>query len=387
MDQATEPGTLEVVETLDGSAAIAAFNRSEIDVQIQTAKRWPRSLKRVLENVRTLATLDEETAGTMFYALPRGGKTLEGPSIRFAEVVASSWTNLRYGGRVVAIDDKHVTAQGGAFDLENNLAVTLEAKRRITDRRGRRYDDDMITTTSQAAISIALRNAIFRVVPFALVKGIYEQARQASIGKERTIQQRRTMALEVYAKWGAKPEDVCLIAGVKGVEELDDEALIRLRGLVNAIRENETTYDQIIRNAKDKPNVIEVEGLRASDIAGGAATGRDEEAHAGQPVGGRVSAPAAIEPEISAPAVEAPMAPSRPTVAVSAPADPAGIKSRLDEINREVTARGVKPSLLEELYQKHLGTTIATEAPATTDTWVALGRVLQAVRTQSPRKG
>jgi len=235
----------EVIESWGNP--LAALNRVEIDIQIATAKRWPRSIGRFKELVRTLATLDEETAGSMFYALPREGRTIDGPSIRFAEIVGSAWTNLRYGGRIMGIDERHVTAQGAAFDLENNLACTVEVKRRITDKHNRRYSDDMITTTSQAAISIALRNAIFRVVPFALIKDVYEEARTASIGKGKTMAQRRQLAADTFAKWGVAPDKMCAVAGKASLDDLDDEALIKLRGIVTAIRDGETTIDEVLR--------------------------------------------------------------------------------------------------------------------------------------------
>src|SRR5678816_4803120 len=99
----------------------------------------------------------------MFYSLPRGGRNIVGPSVRFAEVVASSWGNIRSGARIIDIDDKFITAQGQCFDLEKNICVQVEVKRRITKKDGKRYDDDMIGVTGNAACSISLRNAVFKV--------------------------------------------------------------------------------------------------------------------------------------------------------------------------------------------------------------------------------
>src|SRR3990170_1373201 len=271
------PDGPEVVEILDGSASLAAINRAEVDIQIATAKRWPRNIMQFKAQARTLATLDEETAGSMFFSLPREGKVIDGPSIRFAEVVGSSWKNLRYGARIVGIDEHHVTAQGAAFDLENNLAATVEVKRRITTKHGKRYGDDMITVTSQAAMSIALLNAIFRVVPFALVKDIYEEARAASIGKGKTMAQRRQAAVELFAKWGVGADKMCLIAGRPSLDDLDDEALIKLRGIVTAIREGDTTIDDVLREVDAAPKTVTPPTLTPASVATGQATGQDVE--------------------------------------------------------------------------------------------------------------
>lgn len=241
-----EPEAIEV----QTSGMLATLNKAEIDVQIATAHQWPRAVSKFKREAMAMATLDEETAGAMFYALPRGGRRIEGPSIRLAEIVGSAWGNLRYGSRVVDIDEHFVTAQGACFDLEKNVACSVEVRRRITDSKGRRYNDDMITVTANAAMSIALRNAIFKVVPFAFVKDIYDAAKKVSLGEGMTMEQRRTAALDWYSKF-AKPEAVLVMLGKKGVEDIDEEDLILLRGLRTSIMDGETTWDRAYKDAID----------------------------------------------------------------------------------------------------------------------------------------
>lgn len=238
-------GELIEVEQIDNSSALMALNKSEIDQQIATAKRWPRSIKNFKRQALELATLDAETAESMFYVLPRAGKTIEGPSARLAEVVGSSWGNLRYGARIIGTDDKFITAQGACFDLEKNTAITFEVKRRITDKYGKRYSDDMITVTANAAMSIALRNAIFKVVPFALVKPIYEQARLTAIGKAESHDKLRRRWVGWFQKAGVNPDDVFELLGVKGVEDITTDHIITLTGLHTAIKDGETTIEEI----------------------------------------------------------------------------------------------------------------------------------------------
>lgn len=241
----------DLITTVPTADALMALNRSEIDTQIATAKRWPRSIVQFKEQAMEMACLDEDTAATMFYALPRGGKKIEGPSVRLAEVVGSSWGNLRYGARIVAIDDKFITAQGACMDLEKNIAATVEVKRRITDKNNRRYNDDMIQVTGNAACSVALRNAIFKVVPFGLVKSIYENARLASIGKAKTMAERRASALDWFTKAGATVEQVLEAIGKKGVDDITIEDLVTLTGLRTAIKDGETTIEEALGPVPD----------------------------------------------------------------------------------------------------------------------------------------
>ena len=243
----TEEGVGVALELLAGSGALSAVDRAAIDIQVATAKQYPRSVDKALKEALTLATLDEDTAASMFYALPRGGKTIEGPSARLAEVMTYAWGNLRADADIVAEDRTHVTAMGTCFDVERNVAVRVRVKRRITDRHGRRYNEDMIGVTANAAISIALRNAVFKVVPMAFVRRIYGEARKASLGEAGTMAQKRQKALEWFANAGVKDAQVFEVLGVKGLDDIGEDELITLRGLITALQDGETSVEQVFR--------------------------------------------------------------------------------------------------------------------------------------------
>jgi hypothetical protein len=246
----TEVGS--ALEILEGASSLEAVDRASIDMQIATAKRYPRSITKAMEEARSLATMDEETAGSMFYALPRDGKTIEGPSARLAEVMAYSWQNLRADADIIAEDKTHITAMGTCFDLERNVAVRVRVKRRITDKRGRRYKDDMIGVTGNAAVSIALRNAVFKVIPQTFVRAVYQEARKASLGQGGTLKQKRQNALIWFNKAGVKDEDVFRLLEIDGMDDLRENQLITLRGLRTAIQDGETTVEDVFHPAKEK---------------------------------------------------------------------------------------------------------------------------------------
>jgi hypothetical protein len=262
-DIETEVGT---ISEMGGSLALQAVDKAAIDVQIATAKAYPRSVDKALKEALTLATLDEETAASMFYALPRSGKTIEGPSARLAEVMAYSWGNLRVDADIIAEDRTHVTAMGTCFDLEKNVAVRVRVKRRITDKRGKRYNEDMIGVTSNAAVSIALRNCVFKVIPAALVRRIYADARTASLGQGGTITQKRQKALDWFGKLGVKEEEVFQVLGVRGMDDIGEDQLITLRGLVTAIQDGETSVEQTFRAIRESEDTDELnEAIRKKE--------------------------------------------------------------------------------------------------------------------------
>ena len=182
---------LEVLQT----GALSELNRSEIDIQIATAKQYPRDLKKVLGNIRALATMDEETAEDCFYALKRGygndASLIEGLSVRLAEIFASSWGNLRVQTRIIGNDGKTITAQGVCHDLETNVAVCTEVKRRITNKQGQTFSEDMQVVTGNAASAIAFRNAIFKVIPKAYTKKVIEEIKQVALGEANNHEMKR----------------------------------------------------------------------------------------------------------------------------------------------------------------------------------------------------
>jgi len=252
-----EPNTspLEVVE----QSALELMERASIDVQITTARKYPRQLHTVKQQMITFATLDQETAAGCFYTLPprKGGdgKVIQGPSVRMAEIALSSFGHMRAGYRQIGDDGKVVTVQGVCHDLQNNVCVSVEVKRRVTTKDGRRYSDDMVVTTINAAGSIALRNATFKVIPLALVKPVYEQAKRLAIGDGKTLVQRRAASLEHFAKLGVSREKVFAALNVKGTEDIGLEQLEVLIGYANAIREGDSSVDEIFNPAPEKSEV------------------------------------------------------------------------------------------------------------------------------------
>lgn len=225
-------------------STIALLNKSEIDTQIATAHKYPRSIKRFRTMVQDMVTISESVAQECIYALPRDGKVIEGPSARFAEVVASAWGNSRAGARVISDQGDFVTAQGVFHDLEQNVAITYEVQRRITDKSGRRYKPDMIGVTANAACSVALRNAILKGVPKAFWADMYDGARKCAMGDVKTLPTRRAEAFKLFQGYGVTKEQVLTKLGVPGEEDIGQEELVILRGLITAIKEGDTTPEQ-----------------------------------------------------------------------------------------------------------------------------------------------
>ncbi|MCR5697800.1 MAG: hypothetical protein K6G73_12575 [Marinilabiliaceae bacterium] len=223
---------------------LQAIDRAEIDVQIATAKAYPRDIAKVLNTIRTYAEIDVETAQECFYSLSRAGSTIEGVSVRFAEIVANAWGNLRVATRIIGNDGKTITAQGVCHDLESNVATSVEVKRRITNKEGRTFSEDMQVVTGNAASAIAFRNAVMKVVPKAITKKITDEVKSVAMGSTKDIESRRKSMLDYVKKFNITEEQVLFYCGVKTVENIDNQMLFDLRGAINAINEGSSTVEE-----------------------------------------------------------------------------------------------------------------------------------------------
>lgn len=235
--------------------------RAELDVQISTAKTYPRDVKKSMEYAMQLATLDEDTAQSCFYVLPRKDKDgvrkeIKGASIRLAEIMANAWGNIHAATRIVENDGIHITAEGVAWDLETNLKMIVPQKTGIQfkDKSGKYYtaNADMQTMLSNAAAAKALRNAIFKVVPRSLVDRILEKAITFSIGDQKTINSKVSEVFDKLLKMGLEKQKILDYYNRKTISDITPDDLRSLIGLGTAIKEGMIKIEDVFSSEKEK---------------------------------------------------------------------------------------------------------------------------------------
>jgi hypothetical protein len=237
-------GGQELLPAMPIEASMSMESRAELDSQIATAKRYPRSIKKAIIDAKNIATISQEIAESCGYVLKRSGKVIKGPSVRLAEIMAGAWGNLHMGSRVIEENDAEIVAEGVCWDLERNVRITKQVTRRITNKDGKRYNDDMVITTGNAASSIALRNAILGIVPRSYVDEVYKSTQEVAIGKAKSIELRRS---EVVARlkqtYGLDESRICAAANVAGVVEIGWEQIEILIGLGASVKNGEQTLE------------------------------------------------------------------------------------------------------------------------------------------------
>lgn len=250
----TDDGVL--IEQVSGLPApmeqttVTALAKAELDSQIVTARQYPRSIKQAMNNILSLATLDEETATECIYALKRSGKPVRGPSIRLAEIMASQWGNCRDMAMVVDIDkvNKVVVAEGAFHDLETNRGTKVRVQRRIADKYGKLYSDDMIVVTGNAACAIAKRNAILSGIPKGIWRKAFDACEEIIRGSASTMVEKRDKAISALAHFNLSPEQIFALMDVGGLDDLTLDDIATLRVIYMSLKNGEQSVEDLVRS-------------------------------------------------------------------------------------------------------------------------------------------
>ena len=256
----------EVAQVAQGDAQsviqMDAIEKANVDVQVATAKQFPRNVTRAIQNSIVMATIDPETAQMMRYALPRGGKPITGPSVHLAKLIVSNWGNIRAEAKVVQITDSQVVSRGTCWDLENNVATAIEVRRNIKGKGGQRFSDDMITVVGNAANSIAFRNAVFSVIPKAVTDKVYRAAQECITGDlsdEAKLLQKRTNCLKFFNdEYGITEEEVIKLCGKQTVNQIKADEIALMLGIYQSLKDGDTTVEEVmepIRKEKKKDDI------------------------------------------------------------------------------------------------------------------------------------
>ena len=260
LPERVDPATGELSPIASEGTSIAVqLAQVELNQAVATARAFRRSIDLAMNNILSLATLDDDTAGECVYALPRGGKPIKGPSVRFAEIIASQWGNCHCGSRVVAVDkfEKVVIAEGVFHDLETGMKRTAQVRRRIVDKYGKLYNDDMITVTGNAAASIAMREAILKGIPKAVWRRAYERCEQVIAGDVETLVVRREKAMKAFAAFGITPEQIFAALEVGGMDDVGLDEIATLTAMFKAIKSGEQRVEDYFPPATDPKKATE----------------------------------------------------------------------------------------------------------------------------------
>lgn len=172
--------TPSALTSVDQARAIA-----EVQAAMVVARMNPRDEMRAYQRI-VMACKRKSLAEQAFYAYPRGGKMVTGPSIRLAEVIAGYWGNITYGLRELNRGKGISEVEAFAWDLETNTRVTRQFQvKHIRDKSeggkeltGERDIYELVASMGQRRV----RACILEVIPGDIVEGAEEECKKTLQG-------------------------------------------------------------------------------------------------------------------------------------------------------------------------------------------------------------
>lgn len=245
--------TLPAKSNEDMSISLA---KADLEVMYDNANKRPRSIPNFIEQAVFLATYSEEIAASCIFSLPRKMKNektgkyeqgyIKGKSVRLAEIILSVYKNIKVEVRNSTITAKSATAIATITDLENNTVTSDMGEANI---HGTHNDATKLATA--AARSIALRNAIFRLIPGAFSDVIYNKAVEHAVGNQKTFPDRRKSVFERITKLGIPQIRILEFYNKEHIEDFTPELIEEIIGIGSAIKQGEIKIDKAFTKEKD----------------------------------------------------------------------------------------------------------------------------------------
>ena len=238
--------TVEDAAIMGGGREAALFK-----VMFQLGLEHPRNMGEAIDKAISLATSSVEAAEACYFSLPRGGKTISGPSIALAEIMQHAWGRMMIDASDTRIGKTTVTVRATGIDLESLNRVSVEVVRGILTNKGDRYPEHMIQTTAAAAQSVARRQAIFGLIPRAIVDRVYREARATAAGDIKTLGERIQTMRTSLTKAGLSDERVLSVVGRSSYEDVTVDDLLDIGSLWKQVRAGDRSIDEAFPDPKD----------------------------------------------------------------------------------------------------------------------------------------
>ena len=253
------------------AAAVVEQERAiqEVQAAMVVAKKFPRDPVDAMDRILTACTRPT-LAESAIYAYPRGGTTVEGPSIRLAEAVSQEWGNMQSGIRELSQSNGVSTVEAFAWDIQNNVrsTKTFQVKHQRKAQGEIKTLDDPRDIYELVANQGArrLRACLLAVIPGDVI----EQAKnQCNVTLSNSIQvDEKSIAklVEAFAKYGVTKEMLSHRLGGKHLELMIGAEMLQLRKIYRSLKDGMAKpHDFFVMEATSAAATSLEETLNASE--------------------------------------------------------------------------------------------------------------------------
>jgi len=221
-----------------------------VDIQVSTAKKFPRNIEKVSRDILSIVSSDRRIARECFYAIKKDDKIIHGGTIRLAEIVAHNMGNLRIQAKIISKGKDTVVLEGIAWDLEKNIAYSSQVEKSIKYKDGNRYTDAMITLVTNAGLSIAIRNVIFKVFPTAMLNSLEDKIKESFFKKEKDKKEVIDKSIAFLKKKGIAENTILSFFKKPSFDKFTTDDVFDLQGICMGIEFGDFTAKEVFNNSK-----------------------------------------------------------------------------------------------------------------------------------------
>lgn len=232
----------------------AAEKQYEIQSAIIVARNFPRNEDAAFQKLMK-ACQRTSFAEDAAYSFPRGGQSVEGPSINLAREAARVWGNIRHGVEVIRDDETSRQIRAFAWDMETNTKVTAEDDfRKLIQRKSKSTgktewvapDERDLRELTNRRGAIIKRNCILEVLPKDLVEDAMSMAKQTlKAGAERDPEGARKKIILAFSELNITPEMIERNLG-HPLSQCSPKEIADLRTIYKSISDGNSTWAEYV---------------------------------------------------------------------------------------------------------------------------------------------
>lgn len=245
-----------------GTVAVEASRAiTEAQGKLILAKQFPRNYTSCYANAIE-ACQRKGFAEKAFFSYPRGGQTVTGVTIRFAEEMARCYGNLDYGIKELSHEDGKSEMQAYAWDLETNtvssqnftvehIMETRQGNRKLTSQR------DIYERTANDGAR-RLRSRILAILPPDLVEDCIRECKKTLAGdNEMPFIDKVKNMVTAFAKLSVSKEMLEKRLG-HTIESINEEEMTEYIGIFNGLKQKETNISDWFEQPKTASQMTEL---------------------------------------------------------------------------------------------------------------------------------
>ena len=256
-----------------GQSLARLENTTQMQVAVVRKRDEAAILKGALRELELYRTCAEQAIYTKPVGRDKQGrmKYVRGPSIRMAEDLANRWGNNAWAIEITGETEEGCMLVAVYLDYETN---TRRARQKWVSKfykaaRGgvtKHADDRFFDTVVPAHGSKLLREVLLRSMPAGL-KEEYRRKAEEVMGDLGPENIKRLVA--DFGELGVTPEQIKVLVNGRSADKVTGNDVATLQGTLNALRDGETTIEELFADAPQQPSADPPKGPSVNDVLNG----------------------------------------------------------------------------------------------------------------------